>query len=129
MADYKCPKCGGSDYFLSKRNIVKGMGWAQRGSLKSVPVCRICDEIMEGAQVGMTSWEDLSSRQTKSGYKYTKYDFIVFANFFLWLLINLLSPLDSTIYNVSNVLFYLSSFLLVIQSIYIVVKTNKAKRN
>ena len=42
---------------MSKRNIVKGMGWAQRGSIKSVPVCRVCDEIMDGAKVGMSSWE------------------------------------------------------------------------
>jgi small-conductance mechanosensitive channel len=46
MSNLTCPKCGGSDYFLSKRNIVKGMGWAQRGSLKSIPVCRVCDEMM-----------------------------------------------------------------------------------
>jgi hypothetical protein len=46
MKSFQCPKCGGNDYFLSKRNIVNGMGWAQRGSVKSVPVCRACDEIM-----------------------------------------------------------------------------------
>lgn len=55
---YKCPKCGGSDYFMSQRNVVKGMGWAQRGSIKSIPVCRVCDEIMEGSQVGFKNWED-----------------------------------------------------------------------
>ena len=46
MKSFQCPKCGGEDYFLSKRNIVSGMGWAQLGSIKSVPVCRACDEIM-----------------------------------------------------------------------------------
>ena len=55
---YKCPKCGGSDYFMSQRNVVKGMGWAQRGSIKSIPVCRVCDEIMQGSQVGFKNWED-----------------------------------------------------------------------
>jgi hypothetical protein len=31
---------------MSQRNVVKGMGWAQRGSMKSIPVCRVCDEVM-----------------------------------------------------------------------------------
>ena len=58
MSNLTCPKCGGSDYFMSQRNVVKGMGWAQRGSIKSIPVCRLCDEIMSGAQVGLKNWED-----------------------------------------------------------------------
>lgn len=58
MKEYICPKCGGSDYFMSQRNIVKGMGWAQRGSIKSIPVCRVCDEIMQGAQIGFKNMED-----------------------------------------------------------------------
>ena len=70
MAGYKCPKCGGSDYFMSQRNVVKGMGWAQRGSIKSIPVCRVCDEIMEGSQVGFKNWEDYGDgRSTPSGTK------------------------------------------------------------
>jgi len=75
MSNLTCPKCDGSDYFLSKRNIVKGMGWAQRGSLKSVPVCRVCDEIMDGAQVGMSSWEDLergTGKSLRDAYKVIK---------------------------------------------------------
>ena len=49
---YKCPKCGGSDYFMSTRNVMKGMGgiWGNRGALKKFPVCKVCDEIMEGQQ-------------------------------------------------------------------------------
>jgi hypothetical protein len=78
MSNLTCPKCGGSDYFLSKRNIVKGMGWAQRGSLKSVPVCRVCDEIMDGAPVGMFSWEDLGSSKSSWGIRYTRNDGIIF---------------------------------------------------
>ena len=63
---YKCPKCGGSDYFMSQRNVVKGMGWAQRGSIKSIPVCRVCDEIMEGSQVGFKNWEDYGPGRSSS---------------------------------------------------------------
>jgi hypothetical protein len=51
------------------------MGWAQRGSLKSVPVCRVCDEIMDGAQVGMSSWEDLergTGKSLRDAYKVIK---------------------------------------------------------
>jgi len=66
MAEYKCPKCGGSDYFMSQRNVVKGMGWAQRGSIKSIPVCRVCDEIMQGAQIGLKNWEDYGSGRSQS---------------------------------------------------------------
>jgi hypothetical protein len=69
MAEYKCPKCGGSDYFMSQRNVVKGMGWAQRGSIKSIPVCRVCDEIMEGAQIGLVNWEDYGEGRSGSGKK------------------------------------------------------------
>ena len=69
---YKCPKCGGSDYFMSQRNVVKGMGWAQRGSIKSIPVCRVCDEIMEGAQIGSLSWEDLKKNDGKGRIPFKK---------------------------------------------------------
>ena len=72
MAEYKCPKCGGSDYFMSQRNVVKGMGWAQRGSIKSIPVCRVCDEIMEGAQIGSLSWEDLKKGDGKGRIPFKK---------------------------------------------------------
>ena len=43
-----CPKCGGADYFLSERNVVKGIGgiYGNRGGTKKFPVCRTCDEIM-----------------------------------------------------------------------------------
>ena len=72
MDEYKCPKCGGSDYFMSQRNVVKGMGWAQRGSIKSIPVCRVCDEIMEGAQIGLLSWEDLKKGDGKGRIPFKK---------------------------------------------------------
>ena len=78
MTSLTCPKCGGSDYFLSKRNIVKGMGWAQRGSLKSVPVRRVCDEIMDGAKVGMSTWEDLGSASKYPPYKFTRIDYFIY---------------------------------------------------
>jgi len=48
MANHQCPKCGGSDFFMSKRNVMKGMGgiWGNRGGVKEFPVCRVCNEIM-----------------------------------------------------------------------------------
>ena len=48
MAEYKCPKCGGSDYFMSTRNVMKGIGgiYGNRGGTKKFPVCKVCDEIM-----------------------------------------------------------------------------------
>lgn len=81
MAVYKCPKCNGSDYFMSQRNVVKGMGWAQRGSIKSIPVCRQCDEIMQGAQVGLKSWEDIGRSRKVSNL--TIILFILIPIFFL----------------------------------------------
>lgn len=71
-----CPKCNGSDYFMSQRNVVKGTGWAQRGSIKSIPVCRVCDEIMAGAQIGVTSWEDLG-RSAKKRIKLQPIDLVL----------------------------------------------------
>jgi hypothetical protein len=43
---YKCPKCGGDEYFMSKRNIQKGMGPFHRGGFAVLPVCKQCDELM-----------------------------------------------------------------------------------
>ena len=77
MSNLTCPKCGGSDYFESRRNIVKGMGWAQRGSLKYVPVCRVCDEIMEGWSSGGSSWEDLGRPSKLPRYKPVKIDYFI----------------------------------------------------
>jgi hypothetical protein len=45
---------------MSQRNMVKGMGWLQRGSVKGVPVCRVCDEIMV-SPLGALSYEQLSN--------------------------------------------------------------------
>ena len=116
MSNLTCPKCGGSDYFLSKRNIVKGMGWAQRGSLKSVPVCRVCDEIMDGAQVGMSSWEDLGRKSKFSAYnsyKFNKIDWILFSNFVLWFVISIATPYESSFYNPVNIVSTLSLWILI----------------
>jgi hypothetical protein len=46
---YTCPKCGGSDYFMSNRNVMKGIGgiYGNRGGVKQFPVCKACDEIMD----------------------------------------------------------------------------------
>ena len=47
-SNVKCPKCGGSDYFMSTRNVMKGIGgiYGNRGGTKKFPVCKVCDEIM-----------------------------------------------------------------------------------
>jgi hypothetical protein len=48
MRELECPKCGGKDYFMSKRTIMKGLGgiYGNRAGVKAFPVCRVCDEIM-----------------------------------------------------------------------------------
>ena len=48
-SNYKCPKCGGSDFFMSTRNVMKGVGgiYGNRGGVKKFPVCKVCDEIMD----------------------------------------------------------------------------------
>lgn len=48
-ANIVCPKCGGTDYFLSERNVVTGYGgiYGNRGGTKKFPVCRTCNEIMD----------------------------------------------------------------------------------
>ena len=40
MSVYKCPKCGGSSFFMSTRI-------ADEYGVHKVPVCRTCDEIMD----------------------------------------------------------------------------------
>ena len=46
MSNLTCPKCGGTDSFISQRNIVKGRGIFVSGKMRSVAVCKVCDEIM-----------------------------------------------------------------------------------
>ena len=46
MSNLTCPKCGGSDSFVSQRNIIKGRGIFVSGKMRSVAVCKVCDEIM-----------------------------------------------------------------------------------
>jgi hypothetical protein len=60
MTEYECPKCGGSDYFMSQRNVMKGMGglYGNRGGVKKFPVCRVCNEIMDKfGEVTEERWE------------------------------------------------------------------------
>jgi len=131
MSNLTCPKCGGSDYFLSKRNIVKGMGWAQRGSLKSVPVCRVCDEIMDGAQVGMSSWEDLGRKSKFSAYnsyKFNKIDWILFSNFVLWFVISIATPYESSFYNPVNIVSTLSLWILIFRVGQVFLKIRKRQK-
>lgn len=75
---------------MSQRNVVKGTGWAQRGSIKSIPVCRVCDEIMAGAQIGVTSWEDLGI-SAKKRIKLQPVDLVLNTLFFI---LRLLSPVN-----------------------------------
>lgn len=44
---YKCPKCGGSDYYMSNRHVMRGIGRLLRGGVKKFPVCKACEEIMD----------------------------------------------------------------------------------
>ena len=68
MTNYKCPKCGGTDLFWSKRNVITGIGgiYGNRGGVKEFPVCRVCDEIME--KVPETTEELLRSPRTWLGF-------------------------------------------------------------
>jgi hypothetical protein len=104
------------------------MGWAQRGSLKSVPVCRVCDEIMDGAQVGMPSWEDTKSPKI-FGYKLTAIDYMIYFNMFLWLVIGFATPYDSSFYDVANYIFGLSVGILLFRMGQMALKVRKMKKN
>lgn len=50
MSNLTCPKCGGTDSFVSQRNIVKGRGIFVSGKMRSVAVCKACNEIMSRGQ-------------------------------------------------------------------------------
>jgi len=67
MSNFTCPKCGGSDYFFSKRNVITGIGgvWGNRGGVKKFPVCKVCDEIMSEPH----KWDDqpVTSNRGSSG--------------------------------------------------------------
>jgi len=45
MTKLMCPKCNGSDFFYSKRNVTSGAVF-QKLRTKAVPVCKQCDEIL-----------------------------------------------------------------------------------
>lgn len=47
MRKFYCGKCGGTDLFLSKQNIIKGAGWTIRGKMQNMLVCRVCNEIAQ----------------------------------------------------------------------------------
>jgi hypothetical protein len=114
MTSLTCPKCGGSDYFLSKRNIVKGMGWLQTGSLKSVPVCRVCDEIMDGAKVGMSTLGDLATNASKyPPYKNTKVDYFIYGFSVLAIVLSFSGSIENP--TAVGVLIYGSSFTIFIR--------------
>lgn len=128
MTSLSCPKCGGSDYFLSKRNIVKGMGWAQRGSLKSVPVCRVCDEIMDGAQVGLPSWEDLGSPGGISGKTIPRKLWILFAVSMFLCFLAFFLPYDSSFYPFVFVVGQLGLYVCAFLLFWIAFKARKNKK-
>ena len=109
---YKCPKCGGSDYFMSQRNVVKGMGWAQRGSLKSIPVCRACDEIMEGAVIGMPSWEDVARNSGANGVQKRKMLLLIFIPFSILIMIGYVFVQPTIVLSATVMYFACSVFIL-----------------
>lgn len=49
VSDFRCPKCGGVDYYFSNRTVMKGIGgiWGNRGGVKKFAVCKVCEEIMD----------------------------------------------------------------------------------
>ena len=55
---YQCPKCGGTDSFMSKRTVMTGIGgiWGNRGGVREFPVCRVCDEIMDKVKETQPKW-------------------------------------------------------------------------
>lgn len=79
---YSCPKCGGSDYFMSQRNVVSGIGIYQSAKLKSIPVCRVCDEIMTGSR-------DVE-QEKKDAKKIRRFGAWIFVVVFLGILITVL---------------------------------------
>ncbi len=42
----KCDKCGGTEYYRSRTNSVKGIGWGLRGSDETTFNCSKCDTRM-----------------------------------------------------------------------------------
>ena len=71
---------------------------------------------MDGAQVGMPSWEDLGSgRQRHAKYKYTKIDYITYGFLMVTVTISLLWANPFTV-----VLVFLGFFVFVIRLIQIV---------
>jgi hypothetical protein len=80
---YTCPKCGGSDYFMSQRNTVSGIGIYQSAKLTALPVCRICNEIMSG-----TRDKEAEKAEAKKLRKYIGSSFlIVITVVVLWTLV------------------------------------------
>jgi hypothetical protein len=98
MSNLTCPKCGGSDSFISQRNIVKGRGIYQSGKIRGVAVCRVCDEIMTGA-----TYE-------KTKLVISRNDWVLFS---LFIILNLLSYFGQAI--VFSMVAYFVFIVLIIQ--------------
>ena len=52
VSDYQCPKCGGTEYFMSQKIVMTGIGgiWGNRGGVKQFATCRVCNEIMSSTR-------------------------------------------------------------------------------
>lgn len=42
-----CPRCGGTDIYFAKRQVIKGPGgaWGVRARMVDTPLCRACGEV------------------------------------------------------------------------------------
>ena len=58
MASHICPKCGGTDFFMSERNVTTGYMFYTGGTTEKFPVCKTCNEIMTVTQSGGESASD-----------------------------------------------------------------------
>ena len=82
MSNLTCPKCGGSDSFISQRNIVKGRGIYQSGKMRGVAVCRVCDEIMHTSD----SYKQIQKM------RYTTQDKTLYAISIIFVLVAIFTP-------------------------------------
>lgn len=66
MATGKCPRCGSSEFYFAKRQVITGLGgiYGQRARMVKTPLCKACGEVVD--------YDRRSKRQIVLGEKLKK---------------------------------------------------------
>ncbi len=61
--EYSCPRCGGSDMFVSNVPVMNQIGLASFKGTEAYNMCRQCNEVMN---VRVVPWDEYSDEEKKA---------------------------------------------------------------